>query len=74
MFREDSFALEQILVQIYGTSMGNPLSMFTSGVMLKFIGDQVQNAVLHKTLPPNKLWKREIDDILTQIQKEHVQQ
>ena len=58
--------------QIYGTSMGDPLSMFISGVMMEHIDDQIQNAVVQKTLPPNKLWYREVDDILTQINKQDI--
>ena len=59
--------------QIYGTSMGNPLSMFIAGVMMEHIDDQIQNAVVQKTLPPFRMWYREVDDILTQINEKHIE-
>ena len=49
--------------QIYGTSMGDPLSMFISGVMMEHIDDQIRNAVIQKTLPPNKMWLQQISKI-----------
>ena len=65
---------EEYYMMIYGTSMGNILSMFIAGIIMEYIDNKVNNAVISKTLPPNKMWKREVDDILTIVNKNDIPQ